>query len=117
MSRIDYWLTSCSLNRENILINILPMPLTDHKAVSINIGLQSFSNNHYNSYWKLNNSVLDHESVKVTIRSFTAHYWNIAQLSNDYCNNWELLKFEIGKSLRNYGSVLAKAKKCEEENL
>ncbi len=43
MSRIDYWLASCSFQKENILINILPVPLTDHKAVS-NVGLQSFSN-------------------------------------------------------------------------
>ncbi len=55
MSRIDYWLTSCSLQKYFFLINILPVPLTDHKAVSINVGLQSFSNNHYNSDWKLNN--------------------------------------------------------------
>ncbi len=92
MSRIDYWLASCSLQKENILINILPMPLTDHKAVSINVSLQSFSNNHYNSYWKLNNSILDNEPVKVTIRRLIAHYWNLAQLSNDYCNNWEFKK-------------------------
>ncbi len=117
MSRIDYWLTSCSLQKENILINILPGPLTDHKAVSMNVSLQPFSNNHYNSYWKRNNSTLDNEYVKLTIRKLIAHYWNLAQLSNDYCNNWELLKFEIGTFLRNYGSVLAKARKLEEENI
>ncbi|KAI2643779.1 putative 149 kDa protein [Labeo rohita] len=115
MSRIDYWLASCSLQKENILINILPMPLTDHKAVSFNVSLQSFSSNNYNSYWKLNNSILDNESVKVTIRSLIAQYWKLAQRSNDYCNYWELLKFEIGKFLRNYGNVLAKARKHEEE--
>ncbi len=117
MSRIDYWLASCSFQKENILINILPVPLTDHRAVSINVGLQSFSNIHYNSYWKLNNSTLDNEYVKVSVRRMIEHYWNLAQLSNEYCNNWELLKFEIGKFLRNYGSVLAKARKHEEENI
>ncbi len=94
MSRIDYWLASCSFQKENILINILPVPLTDHKAVFINVGLQSFSNIHYNSYWKLNNSTLDNEYVKVSVRRMIEHYWNLAQLSNDYCNNWELLKFK-----------------------
>jgi len=66
MSYIDYWLAPCSLQKEDISFNILSTPLTDHKAVSINIFLHSsFYSNYHNSYWKLNKSLLDHEFVIV----------------------------------------------------
>lgn len=116
MSRIDYWLTPCNLHKENISVNILPTPLTDHKAVSITISLLSSpSSNYHNSYWKLNKSLLEHEFVKMTIRSLIAQYCNIAQISNNYYTNWELFKFEACKFLRKFGSLLSKARKFEEE--
>lgn len=116
MSRIDYWLTPCNLHKEDISVNILPTPLTDHKAVSINISLLSSpSSNYHNSYWKLNKSLLEHEFVKMTIRSLIAQYCNIAQISNNYYTNWELFKFEACKFLRKFGSLLSKARKFEEE--
>jgi len=60
---------------------------------------------------------LEHDIVKTTIRSLIAQYWNIAKISNNYCSNWELFKFEACKFLRNFGSVLSKAKKLEEETI
>lgn len=117
MSCIDYWLTPCNVHKEYISVNNLPMPLTDHKAVSINISLHSsLSSNYHNSYRKLNKSLLEHE-FEMTMCSLIAQYWNLAQISNNYCTNWELFKFEACKFLRKFGSLLSKAKKLEEETI
>lgn len=47
-SRIDYWLISASFDKD-----ILPTPLTDHKAIYINVNLHSKNHNANISYWKL----------------------------------------------------------------
>lgn len=38
-------------------------------------------------------------------------------MSNSFCFQWELLKFEIGKYFRRFGSNLAKLKKAEENKV
>lgn len=41
MLHIDYWLISDCLDRNNITSNILTTPLTDHKAVELQISFKS----------------------------------------------------------------------------
>lgn len=36
-SRIDFWLVSEKFNIDNVVVDIATTPLTDHKAISINI--------------------------------------------------------------------------------
>lgn len=53
-SRIDLWLVS-HVPEDNLSTYILSTPLSDHKAIQINIDLLPISSTKfYNSYWKLN---------------------------------------------------------------
>ncbi len=74
----------------------------------------SFLSTHRNSYWKLNNSVLKHKVVTEKIHFLIKCYWQRALNDKCFQKNWELLKFEIAKYLRQYGSSLAKLRKEEE---
>lgn len=64
-SRLDFWLIS-NILKDCANVNILSIPLTDHKAIQIHISLlPPTSNCPQNSYWKLNSSILCHEAVKL----------------------------------------------------
>ena len=45
------------------------------------------------------------------------HYYNKAKKEKSYNTNWELLKFESGKFLRQYGTFVAKTKRAEEDEV
>lgn len=91
LSRIDFWLISNWFDKNVINVNIIPTPLTDHKAISIRILLNPHTY-YRNSYWKLNSSILKHKTVSKTIQSLIDHYWQKSLLENMFCSNWELLK-------------------------
>lgn len=89
LSRIDFWLVSKSIKEQDISVNILPCPLSDHKAVFISIKL--FSDNDYKAnYWKLNNSLLKVEEVNQKIPQLIKHFFNKAVVENSFSLNWEL---------------------------
>uniref|UniRef100_A0A3Q3BIJ9 Reverse transcriptase domain-containing protein n=1 Tax=Kryptolebias marmoratus TaxID=37003 RepID=A0A3Q3BIJ9_KRYMA len=69
------------------------------------------------SYWKLNSSVLKHEAVSKMVHSLIQRFWCKSLVEKKFCNNWELLKFELSKFLRTYTSSFAKTKRAEEENV
>ncbi len=92
----------------------MPTPLTDHKIINIQINFRPNASRHRNSYWKLNNSVLKHEAVTEKIYFLIKCHWQKALNDKCFKKNWELLKFEIAKFLRQYGSSLAKLRKEEE---
>lgn len=114
-SRIDYWLISSSLDENNIYVNILTTPLTDHKTITLQIKFSPIARTtHRNSSWKLHNSVLKHKPVIERIHFLIKCYWHKALTDKCFHRNWELLKFEMAKYLREYGSSLAKLRKEEE---
>uniref|UniRef100_A0A669EC77 Reverse transcriptase domain-containing protein n=1 Tax=Oreochromis niloticus TaxID=8128 RepID=A0A669EC77_ORENI len=118
-SRIDFWLVSESFDSSSIDVGAWPSPATDHKAIYIKINLTSLSNSSVVkfTYWKLNSSLLQNDDVKKDLKDLISKFWSIAQEDLKYGNNWELLKFEIGKYLRKVGSLNAKSKRLEEENI
>ncbi len=67
-SRIDFFLVSGSILKENMSVNILVTPLTDHKAIYINIRFSSFVSSCKGSFWKMNVSHLRHEAVKLELK-------------------------------------------------
>jgi len=116
-SRIDLWLVSRVLI-DNLSTNILSTPLTDHKAIQININL--LPTNYaklYNSYWKLNSSVLKHEAVILEVKKCIYLFWSRAKVERVYGKHWELLKFKLGKFFRNYCSNATKLKRAQEEDI
>lgn len=100
LSRIDFWLVSNCVDSNAININIFATPLTDHKAISIQISLNP-NIRHRGSYWKLNSSILKHDLSK-TVRSLIERFWHKSLLEKKFCSNWELLKFELSKFLRTW---------------
>lgn len=116
-SRIDFWLISNSISENNITVNILTTPLTDHRAIYINVQLFTTDSTRRSSYWKLNNSLLEHKLVIKEINKLICQFWDKANKENTYNSNWELFKFEVCKFLRRYGSNIAKSRRIEEEEL
>lgn len=114
LSRIDYWLVSKDL--KNVLTDILPSPLSDHKTISINIPFLSSPSSAKSSYWKLNSTILKYKDVTTEIERLIRQYWNKALTEKVYSNNWELMKYEIAKYLRKYSGDLAKIRRAEEND-
>ncbi len=117
-SRIDYWLISQSLANSCKSVSIHATPISDHSAVSLKICFSAsldFSSSP--SYWKLNNSLLLFEDVKKNITLLIEQYWRSALVLDSYCCQWELLKFEISKYIRKFGSNLIKLKRAEENEV
>lgn len=67
--------------------------------------------------WKLNNSLLKYEKAKQQIIELIQIYWERAKSQNNYGRNWELLKYELGKFLRKFGSDIAKQKRLIEDEV
>lgn len=116
-SSIDLWLVSQTLE-DSLSTDILSTPLTDHKSIQININLLSMpSVKFYNSYWKLNCSILEHETVIIEVKKLINFFWTKAKAERVYGKHWELLTFELGKFFRNYCSNIAKYKRAQEEDI
>ncbi len=113
-SRIDYWLVSKDLR--DVKTDIYPTPLSDHRAIHLTVPLSS-SSSAKTSYWKLNSSILVHKQVITEVHRLIRLYWNKALAENIFSNNWELLKYELGKFFRKYSSDLAKRRRAEEEEV
>lgn len=64
-SRIDFWLVSKNFDKDNINVNVMATPLSDHKAISIKINISPNANcNRQHSYWKMNSFLLKLSEVK-----------------------------------------------------
>lgn len=116
-SHTDFWLLSNNIDKEKITINILATPLTDHTAIHRNIQFSASNTIRRSCYWKWNNSLLKHEKVKTEIMNWITSFYKKAKREKSYNTNWELLKFELGKFLRQHGSSIAKTKRAEEEKI
>lgn len=104
-SRIDFWLVTSNTPKENILVNILVTPLTDHKAIFINIRFSSFVAPHCSSFWKMNISHLRHNSAKLELKIIISVHWDLAQKEGAFGRYWELLKYEVGKYINEYINI------------
>ena len=117
-SRIDYWLVSRCLMRNNISVNISNTPLTYHKAIYLSITLSSDqSSGPKASFWKRNSSLSEHDQVKQRVKELIANFWIKADSQKACGTNWELLKYELGKFLRRFGGDLAKNRRAVEDEL
>lgn len=67
------------------------------------------------SYWKLNKSLLLHDKVQRKIKNLITSFWIKAKAENAFSTNWEILKYEIGKYVRKFVSLMA-TKKKEKKN-
>lgn len=117
-SRIDFWLVSESLPHTCCKADIIPTPLTDHKAIILNVnGPSNNMNKRTPAYWKLNNSLLLNESLNTVIKNKIDDYLKMAQREGAYGKYWELLKFELRKLLMQAGANIMKDRKKNENSL
>lgn len=118
-SHTDYWLVPQSVRDFNVSDSILPSPMTDHKATLIQSPLSSgvSSSRPRTSYWKHNSSLLKCDQLRKNILFLIKHYWIKAQKKNKYAFSWELLKHEVDKCARNFGSHLTKLNRLEEDSV
>lgn len=78
---------------KTVNINILSTPLTNHKAIKMNISLlPSSTTYHQNSYWKLNNSVLCHEAEG--LRNKNKYFGKRTKLKEYMGVNWNFFSLE-----------------------
>lgn len=75
MYRLDYWLISDSLIHGDIKLDFHPSPLTDHKARSIFIKLSTVDYK-LNVYWKLKNSILEHDTVISHVKKLASYFFS-----------------------------------------
>lgn len=93
----------------------MPTPLTNHKTILLELNTSSnIKTKRTPSYWKLNNSVISNESLKLEIKHRIYKYLETAETENSYGKNWELLKFELKTLLMKTGVDLKKDRKKEE---
>lgn len=55
-----------------------------------------------------------YDEVKREVSRLICQFWGKANKENSFCSNWELLKFEVTKYLRKFGSRLATYKRAVE---
>lgn len=111
-SRIDFWLISADLEPSIESCTASPAVLTDHKAISLAIQVSKEQRGRFASgYWKLNNSLLFHEELKMKIEQLISEQWEAARKGNNFGTSWELLKYKIRGICSSYGKRLANKKK------
>ncbi len=59
----------------SISVDIFPTPLTDHKAIFLNMQVSTYYSPTKSSYWKLNNSLLKIKSVKIEITRLIKYFF------------------------------------------
>ena len=93
-SRIDFWRISKCIDSECVTTNICTTPLTDHRAIYIDIKIFTPDTNLGRaSYWKLKSLLLNNHVVKFEVKYLLSHFWERACEEKSYCKNWELFKF------------------------
>ena len=117
-SRIDFWLISESLTYSHCKVEIMPTPLTDHKAIFLTLNM-SLDKEHKRTpaYWKLNNSLLLNESANTLIKLKITEYMKMAENEKSYGKYWELLKFELRTYFMKRGANMKKDNKKDENEL
>lgn len=118
-SRLDYWLISNDLVNQVTEACIEPAVLTDHKIISLHINVlnSSTNNNSGKGYWKLNNSLLKDEKLKLAIKKIIAENLNKAKMNKAFGSFWEYCKFQIRCSAIKRGQELAKERRVKEETI
>lgn len=92
-SRIDYWLTSKSLDSYIVSTTIQTAPLTDHNMITINVKTTEFISG--KGTWKMNGSMLKEEQFTNTFKTFWKEWKESISKHKDKLKWWELTKVKI----------------------
>ena len=93
MSRIDYWLTSMSLNNQVEDIHHTFAPYTDHNAVHLILRTQETARG--KGVWKMNTSNLLNSQYKEKFAQMWSYWQNQKPLYNDIRKWWDVGKRNI----------------------
>jgi len=107
-SRIDYILTSNTMNEHITQCEINNSPAPDHKALEINIQTKSAARG--KSYWKMNTSVITEESYNKLINKVIKETFENYKDQLSIGITWDLCKIKIKESTIRYCTKRQKLK-------
>lgn len=109
-SRIDMFLISSTIIKQVANCKINPMALSDHAAVELNIDINSDTER--KGRWRMNTSLLQDESFKLTLRNDLISFFEINAGSTDTrAMEWEASKAYIR------GKIIAHSSKKKKEDM
>ena len=115
-SRIDFWLTSASLNGQIDEINMSFPTFSDHHSVKISLRTNPIKQG--KGVWKMNNAQI----IQPEFRNEITKVWQIWQSKkeefDDITQWWDLGKMKIKETARNFSieqSILRKSRENEFE--
>ena len=114
-SRIDYWLTSKSLNYQIQDVSNSHAPRTDHRIITLKLSTNEVKRG--KGIWKLNTSLLFDNEYKDKIRNFWAWWKNEKHKYTDIGMWWDMGKVGIKDLSRDYSTVKSLVEKSELEDL
>ena len=113
-SRIDFWLTSASLNGQISEIDMSHSNFSDHHSVKISVRTNSIKQGR--GVWKMNNSYLSNPEFRDEITTVWQNWQNEKDDFDDITQWWDLGKMKIKETARNFAkeqSILRKSKEDE----
>lgn len=116
-NKIDFTYTNSRIDRiyisEHLLSNIKTVrhmdKITDHKIVLLELEMGNFKK-WGNSYWKLNNGLLNDDFYKIKIKEILKQQHN-----NDTIENWEIIKETIKRTSKKISNQNSKIRKLQKD--
>ena len=116
-SRIDYWLTSTSLNRQIDEVDSYYNPFSDHHGIKL--AVETKTPEIGKGIWKMNNSLINKPEFEEKLKTMW-HLWQTKKEEYDDISLWwDLGKIKIKELSKTFAiehSILNKSKICELEN-
>ena len=114
-SRIDYWLTSKSLNCQIQEVSNSHAPRTDHRIITLKLSTNEVKRG--KGIWKLNTSLLFDNEYKQKIRDFWLWWKTEKHKYTDIGMWWDMGKIGIKDLSREYSAIKSLEQKIELEDL
>ena len=109
-SRIDYWLTSVSLDNQIEKVFHKHAPYTDHK--SINIIIRTHETERGRGIWKMNTSTIVNERYKKEFTDMWKNWQSEKEKYNDIKIWWDIGKKKIKKLTQDISQQISREKKA-----
>ena len=114
-SRIDYWLTSKSLNCQIQEVSNCHAPLTDHRMITLKLRTNEVKRG--KGVWKLNTSLLFDIEYKQEVRDFWNSWKREKHKYTDIGMWWDIGKLKVKELSQQYSVIKSLEQKAELEDI